>query len=473
MLDDRDARPEQGGVHRALAGAGVVDVHRVDADDRRAGGDEPLDGVHPDVRVRRRRRSRRSPSGGPSRCGTARPARPRRRRRAGRRRPPGAPVASTSDARHADDAGEVEPGQVVAVGEAVERRVEVGAGVGHHVDAPDLELVARRVRAPVTPPASRWSVIDGRGQAGVGDEPVADRVAEVDDRHRSSLLSRGPPWPRRSDAATTRATSGPPATGRPGTRGPGPTTRSVRAPGGPAPSRRGAPMSTNPSLRRALSRRFRRRPRRARCRRHRVGPRVDRRGGGDGRGLHVADVRRARTGARARRPTEVRIQMPEAIPQVTPTVDAQLGRHEGHGARSTHADRRRSRPAAHRARGRGGVHGARAAARGLPPGVRAQPADPRRRQRHAVVPDDPVVRGRRDGVDRAADGRRRRARAGPAAVRRRGRPADDAPIAEVDAGGDDDDSDGATRASPSPASSPASAASDSAASRCARSSVRR
>ena len=52
------------------------------------------------------------------------------------------------NARDGGNAGEVEAGEVVAVGEAVERSVEVGAGVGHHVDAPDLELEALGVSLP-------------------------------------------------------------------------------------------------------------------------------------------------------------------------------------------------------------------------------------------------------------------------------------------------------------------------------------
>ena len=52
------------------------------------------------------------------------------------------------DARDGGNAGEVEAGEVVAVGEAVERSVEVGAGVGDHVDAPDLELEALGVSLP-------------------------------------------------------------------------------------------------------------------------------------------------------------------------------------------------------------------------------------------------------------------------------------------------------------------------------------
>jgi hypothetical protein len=43
-LDDRDARGEQGRVHRALAARGVVHVERVDADQRRARRDEVLRG---------------------------------------------------------------------------------------------------------------------------------------------------------------------------------------------------------------------------------------------------------------------------------------------------------------------------------------------------------------------------------------------------------------------------------------------
>ena len=46
-----------------------------------------------------------------------------------------------------------EPGKVRAVGVAVERRVEIGAGVGDHVDPADLEASSRRRNWP--PTASR------------------------------------------------------------------------------------------------------------------------------------------------------------------------------------------------------------------------------------------------------------------------------------------------------------------------------
>ena len=75
----------------------------------------------------------------PSPCGTstARPAtsRPSSSRRGFARR-----RGVDEDAGHGGHPGQVEAGEVVAVGEAVERRVEVGAGVGDHVDAADLEL---------------------------------------------------------------------------------------------------------------------------------------------------------------------------------------------------------------------------------------------------------------------------------------------------------------------------------------------
>ena len=60
--------------------------------------------------------------------------------------------------------------------------------------------------------------------------------------------------------------------------------------------------------------------------------------------------------------TRVRIQMPETIPQVTPTVNSRLGRREG-DARARRADRSRPRRADHRARVGGRLHGQDAVAR--------------------------------------------------------------------------------------------------------------
>ena len=75
---------------------------------------------------------------------------------------------------------EVEPREIGPFGVAVERRVEVGAGVADHRDDVHRELGARRVpRAGVLAREVRRD--RRRGQARVGDEPGADRMAEVDD----------------------------------------------------------------------------------------------------------------------------------------------------------------------------------------------------------------------------------------------------------------------------------------------------
>src|SRR4029079_4003323 len=84
------------------------------------------------------------------------------------------------DPGHTGDALERELGEVVTVGEPVERRVEVRAGVGDHVDATDLELVARRV--PLARRGAGQVIADLRGgKARVGDQPVGDGVTEVDE----------------------------------------------------------------------------------------------------------------------------------------------------------------------------------------------------------------------------------------------------------------------------------------------------
>jgi hypothetical protein len=62
----------------------------------------------------------------------------------------------------------------------VERRVEVGTGVGHHLDPADVELGARRVvRAGCL--AAEVVADDRRRQAAVGDEAVFYGVADVDE----------------------------------------------------------------------------------------------------------------------------------------------------------------------------------------------------------------------------------------------------------------------------------------------------
>ena len=87
--------------------------------------------------------------------------------------------------------------QILPVGVAVERRVEVGAGVRHHLDLADLELDAGRVPPARGLPAQE--VADDRPrQAGVGRHAVLDGVAEIDEGH----AARAHPVCARSSSAT-------------------------------------------------------------------------------------------------------------------------------------------------------------------------------------------------------------------------------------------------------------------------------
>ena len=49
---------------------------------------------------------------------------------------------------------EIERREILPLREPMERRVDVGAGVGHHVDPPDLELGTRGVVARASPRGS-------------------------------------------------------------------------------------------------------------------------------------------------------------------------------------------------------------------------------------------------------------------------------------------------------------------------------
>ena len=84
--------------------------------------------------------------------------------------------------------------EVGALRVPVEGRVEVGAGVGNHADAPDVELGPRGVVSPRALPreviADLW-----RREAGVGGHAVLDDVTQVHDDHRAARLSRdATPW---------------------------------------------------------------------------------------------------------------------------------------------------------------------------------------------------------------------------------------------------------------------------------------
>ena len=88
VLDDRDARREQPAVRGALARARVVDVERVDADERGSCGDEQVDRVVREVRVPAGAVGVRAPVPAPSRCARAPPGRRGRCRRSPLRRSP-------------------------------------------------------------------------------------------------------------------------------------------------------------------------------------------------------------------------------------------------------------------------------------------------------------------------------------------------------------------------------------------------
>ncbi len=134
---------EQARVHRPRADMHIVDIVAVDADQRRAMLGQP---VAPRRRSETdgRRNRRRSANAGPSRCGPAPPC-----RATSRPSKSAASIARPCSIRPADDdPGQVrqrfEPqaGEILAVGVAVERAVEIGAGVGDHVDPADLEARA-------------------------------------------------------------------------------------------------------------------------------------------------------------------------------------------------------------------------------------------------------------------------------------------------------------------------------------------
>ncbi len=85
--------------------------------------------------------------------------------------------------RNVGDPLEGQAGQVVAVGEAMERHVEIRPRVGAHRDEPDLERDARAVHLLGRLPGEM--VGDRRhGQAGIRGHPGGDVMAEVDEPAR-------------------------------------------------------------------------------------------------------------------------------------------------------------------------------------------------------------------------------------------------------------------------------------------------
>jgi hypothetical protein len=77
-----------------------------------------------------------------------------------------------------DEAVERKRGKIFAIPVTMEGRIEVGAGVGHHVDSADVEFHAFRV--VLTRILAREEIANrGSGQAGVGHRTVPDLVTQV------------------------------------------------------------------------------------------------------------------------------------------------------------------------------------------------------------------------------------------------------------------------------------------------------
>lgn len=188
MLADRHARAEQDRVDRPGARAGVVDIVAVDADQPRAARHQRLRGGGGQVRVIIEigvgapmlvpagvEQHRLAPHIEPDeiRCVDGEPFAVRR---------------ADDQSFEADQPFQPDPGEIVAVRVAMEGHVQVGAGVGHHVDPADLE--GRAVIVEGGGGLARPIVADrGRRQAFVGDHAAFDQVAEVDDlriRHRAT-----------------------------------------------------------------------------------------------------------------------------------------------------------------------------------------------------------------------------------------------------------------------------------------------
>ena len=190
VLDDRDARGEERRVHRPRAVLGVVDVQRVDAD-------EATPRAAP-ARAPAPRRGTGCPSAVARRAEVARPAGAEQHRAAAQRRAAAAPRVrcdarppARRRPRPADRRASrgARPARSGAVGEAVGRRIDVGAGVGDHLDPADLELGALRV-ALARRLAAEVVGDDRRRQTRIGHQAVFHRVAEVDEAgaHRARAM---------------------------------------------------------------------------------------------------------------------------------------------------------------------------------------------------------------------------------------------------------------------------------------------
>jgi hypothetical protein len=190
VLDDRNAAAQQKRVCGPARVGHVVDVDRVDADQRHARFGQVLRRRAGDVRMVRLRIGLAPPVARPVGMNEERGAAKIERRhvvdleRAFARRQVHEHTAQVRDA------GQRQLADVRSILEAVERRVDVGAGVRDHLDPSDVKLGL----AAVTLARRRTGemVRDyGAGQAGVREHAVLDRMAEVHQlRRHASIVSQ-------------------------------------------------------------------------------------------------------------------------------------------------------------------------------------------------------------------------------------------------------------------------------------------
>jgi GntR family transcriptional regulator/MocR family aminotransferase len=204
VLHDRDGRRQQRRVHRARQAAGVVDVHRVDADQPGLLLGQPLGGGGGEERV-----AGAVPLGAPVAVPPCVDQHGSASNVVGGQHVPvdrGPVIHPHHDAVQVGDAVEGHAGHIGRAGEAVERAVEVGAGVGHHRDPPDLEGGAGPVAGGGRFPGEVVADL-GSGQTRIGHHSVLDPVAQLDE-----TALRGP---RRIRRRARRPATGRGSTSRP------------------------------------------------------------------------------------------------------------------------------------------------------------------------------------------------------------------------------------------------------------------
>ena len=84
--------------------------------------------------------------------------------------------------------------QVRAMGVAMKRRVEIGAGISHHFDLADLEFRPVGVQGSRLLSAEKVAN-ERRRQPPISDHAIFDRVAQVNQHHIFSVMRNGPKNP--------------------------------------------------------------------------------------------------------------------------------------------------------------------------------------------------------------------------------------------------------------------------------------